>query len=78
MDEEVREQENNEQQLREENEIIQIRREKLASYKSAGCDPFEITKYEASGLSEELKANFDNYEGKTVSEIGRASCRERV
>ncbi len=53
------------------NEILKIRHEKLAELKEAGKDPFEITKYDQTHHSMEIKDNFDELEGKTVSVAGR-------
>lgn len=53
------------------NEILKIRHEKLAGLKEAGKDPFEITKYDQTHHSMEIKDNFDELEGKTVSIAGR-------
>ena len=53
------------------NEILRVRREKLAELQAAGKDPFVITKYDATHHSMEIKNDFDNIEGKTVSVAGR-------
>lgn len=53
------------------NEILRVRREKLAELQAAGKDPFVITKYDATHHSMEIKNDFDNMEGKTVSIAGR-------
>ena len=53
------------------NEILRVRREKLAELQAAGKDPFVITKYDATHHSMEIKNDFDNMEGKTVSVAGR-------
>ena len=53
------------------NELVRVRREKLAELQAAGCDPFQITKYDVSDHSADIKADFDSYEGKTVSVAGR-------
>ncbi len=53
------------------NEILKVRREKLAELQSAGKDPFVITKYDATHHSMAIKNDFDNMEGKTVSVAGR-------
>lgn len=52
-------------------ELLKVRREKLANLQEAGKNPFEITKYDATHHSEEVKENFDSLEGKTVSVAGR-------
>ncbi len=52
-------------------ELIRVRREKLAALQSEGSDPFQITKYDVSHHSTEIKAQFDQLEGKTVTVAGR-------
>ena len=37
------------------NQLLQIRREKLADLQSAGKDPFEITKYDVTHHSTDVK-----------------------
>ena len=53
------------------NELIRVRREKLAELQESGNDPFEITKYDQTYHSADIKADFENLEGKTVSVAGR-------
>ena len=53
------------------NEILRLRREKLAALQQAGKDPFVITKYDQSHHSADIKENYDELEGKTVSVAGR-------
>ena len=53
------------------NELLKIRREKLAELQEAGKDPFKITKYDATHHSLDVKNNFDSMEGQTVSIAGR-------
>lgn len=53
------------------NEILKIRREKLTELKEAGKDPFEITKYDQTHHSQEIKDHFEELEGKEVSIAGR-------
>ena len=48
-----------------------VRREKLANLQQAGKDPFEITKYDVTHHSTEVKANYAELEGKEVSVAGR-------
>ena len=52
-------------------ELLKVRREKLAALQEAGKNPFEITKYDVTHHSTEVKDNFDELEGKTVSLAGR-------
>lgn len=53
------------------NEILKLRREKLTALVDAGEDPFVITKYDQTHHSNEIKDNFDDIDGKTVSVAGR-------
>ena len=53
------------------NELLQIRRDKLAEQRAAGKDPFTITKYDVTHHSEDVLAHFEELEGKTVSIAGR-------
>ena len=53
------------------NELLKIRREKLAELQANGEDPFEITKYDQTHHSLEIKENFETLEGAQVSIAGR-------
>ena len=53
------------------NQLLKVRREKLTALQEAGKDPFQITKYDVTNHSAELKEEFDLYEGKTVRIAGR-------
>ncbi len=53
------------------NEVLRIRREKLSALVEAGQDPFVITKYDQTHHSLEIKENYAELEGKTVSIAGR-------
>ena len=59
---------NTQQDLRE---ILQIRRDKLKALQDAGMNPFEITRYDVTHHTQEVKDNFDALEGQTVSLGGR-------
>lgn len=52
-------------------EILQIRRDKLKALQSEGRDPFEVTKFERSAYSNDIKENYDAMENQTVSVAGR-------
>ena len=52
-------------------EILQVRRDKLAALQQDGRDPFQQTKFRRSAWSEEIKADYDAFDGKTVSVAGR-------
>ena len=53
------------------NQLRKVRREKLADLQTNGKDPFVITKYDQTHHSQEIKDNFEELEGKTVSIAGR-------
>ncbi len=53
------------------NQQIQVRYDKLQELKEAGKDPFQITSYDVSHHSQEVKDNYGELEGKTVSLAGR-------
>ncbi len=53
------------------NEILKIRREKLANLQEMGMDPFKIVKADVRNHSMEIKENFDTMEGTEVSVAGR-------
>ena len=53
------------------NEQIRNRMEKLKVLQENGKDPFEITKYEVTHHTQDIKDNFDELEGKEVSVAGR-------
>ncbi len=56
-------------------EQARIRREKLFKLQSEGHDPYKITSYPVDANSEEVKGNFDAYEGKDVVVAGRLMSR---
>lgn len=53
------------------NEILRIRREKLAALQEAGRNPFDITVCERDTLNSDIIEHFDELEGKTVTIAGR-------
>ncbi len=53
------------------NQLLQIRREKLASLQESGKDPFKITKYDVTHHSTDIKENYAELEGKSVRIAGR-------
>ncbi len=56
-------------------EILQVRRDKLTALIEAGNDPFVKTKYDVTGYSASIKADFDALEGKELSLAGRIMSR---
>ena len=57
------------------NEILRVRRDKLANLQADGKNPFEVTKYNVTHLTANIKADYDAHEGKTVSIAGRIMTR---
>lgn len=53
------------------NQLLKIKREKLSALQEAGKDPFKITKYDVTAHSRDIKENYGQMEGKTVSIAGR-------
>ncbi|MBR6050219.1 MAG: lysine--tRNA ligase, partial [Clostridia bacterium] len=53
------------------NEILRLRREKLAAMTEAGHNPFIITKFDVTHHSVDVKDNFDSLNGKDVTVAGR-------
>ena len=53
------------------NELLKVRRQKLADLQAAGKDPFKITKYDVTHHSTDIKDGFEELEGKTVTIAGR-------
>lgn len=53
------------------NQLLKVRREKLSELQAAGKDPFQITKYDVTAHSQEIKDQFDAMEGTQVSVAGR-------
>ncbi len=53
------------------NQLLKVRREKLAELQEAGKDPFRITSYDVTAHSADVKDNYGEMEGKEVSIAGR-------
>ncbi|MBQ6365467.1 MAG: lysine--tRNA ligase [Oscillospiraceae bacterium] len=56
-------------------QLLAIRREKLAALQQRGQDPFQITRYDVSHHSADVKEQYDALEGKTVSIAGRMMAK---
>ena len=52
-------------------QLLKVRREKLAVLQEAGKDPFQITKYDVTHHSTQIKEQYEELEGKTVRIAGR-------
>ena len=53
------------------NHLLKVRREKLSELQAEGRDPFQITKYDVTRHSQEIKDQFESLEDKEVSVAGR-------
>ena len=53
------------------NQLLKVRREKLAQLQEDGKNPFEITKYDVTNHTQDIKDNFDEFEGNSVTIAGR-------
>ncbi len=56
-------------------QLLKVKREKLANLQEAGKDPFQITKYDVTHHSTDIKNNFEELEGKTVRIAGRVMSK---
>ena len=65
------EQQNKPQTQQDLNQLLKVRREKLAALQEAGKDPFKITKYDVSIHAQDIKDRYDELEGQEVSIAGR-------
>ena len=61
----------NDTQKQELSELLQIRRDKLTAFQQEGRDPFCRTRFVRSAYSEEIKADYDAFDGKDVEVAGR-------
>lgn len=57
------------------NQLLKVRRTKLQELQESGNNPFEITKYDVTHHSAEVKANYQELEGKVVSLAGRVMSK---
>jgi len=57
------------------NQLLKVRREKLAALQENGKDPFQITKYDVTHHSLDIKNAFDSLEGQVVSIAGRVMSK---
>ncbi len=53
------------------NQLLKVRREKLQELQDSGKNPFQITKYDVTAHSGEIKNRFEEMEGKNVRIAGR-------
>lgn len=60
----------NETQQQDLGELLRIRREKLKALQDEGRDPFQITKFDVTHHTQDIKDNFDAMAGSAVSVAG--------
>ena len=53
------------------NHVLKARRDKLAELQTAGKDPFQITKYDVTAHSMDIKDSYEQWEGKEAAIAGR-------
>jgi lysyl-tRNA synthetase class 2 len=53
------------------NEILRVRREKLANLKAEGKNPYEKVRYDRTAYSQDIKDDYQKYENQTVGIAGR-------
>ena len=64
-------QEANNQKEQDINQLLKVRREKLANLQEAGKNPFEIMKFDVTHHSADIREKFEELEGSTVKIAGR-------
>ena len=67
--------EKNNVQMPDVNEQIKVRMDKLKTLQENGKDPFQIMKYDVTDHTQDIKDDFDNFEGKSVSIAGRLMAK---
>lgn len=59
-------------------QLLKVRREKLKELQDCGRDPFKITKFDGQVHAQEIKENYADYDGKTVTVAGRVMSKRRM
>ena len=67
--------EKNNTQMPDVNEQIKNRMDKLKALQEEGRNPFEITKYDVTNHTQDIKEHFEDFEGKEVSIAGRLMAK---
>ena len=57
---------NNQEATQDVNQLLKVRREKLANLQEAGRDPFQITKYDQTHHTDEVIALYEEHEAKLL------------
>ena len=63
--------------VRDDNELVRQRREKLARLRAAGRDPFLITRFDRTHLAAQIHDSFPSLEGAHVRVAGRLGAQRR-
>ena len=71
----MNEENNNQEQELDLNRLMQVRREKLEELQKEGKNPYEITKYDRTETSKQIKDNYETFDGKDVSVAGRIMAK---
>lgn len=71
MDEQQNQNKNANAKEQDIHQLLKVRREKLAELQTEGRDPFQITKYDQTAHSADIKDHYAEYDGKEVSIAGR-------
>ncbi len=58
---------NNQNKQQDLNQLLKVRRDKLQNLQAAGRDPFEITKYDQTHHTDEVKSLYEEHEAKILS-----------
>ena len=66
---------NNQEQELDMNQLMKVRREKLQKLQEEGKNPFEITKFNRTHTSKQIKDNYEELEGKDVTVAGRIMAK---
>ena len=69
-------QQNQQAQTQDLNQLLKIRRDKLAELQSAGKDPFKITKYDVTVHSQDAKAKFEALDSELTSSLPEGLSEE--
>lgn len=59
-------------------DILAVKREKLATLQKEGRDPFRTTKYDVTHHAQEIRDSFDSLEGQTVRVAGRMMFKRKM
>ena len=71
----MNEENNNGEQELDLNKLMQVRREKLDELQKEGKNPYEVTKYDRTEFANQIKENYEEFEGKDVSVAGRIMAK---